>query len=299
MEATNELYGFVILHYLAYDMTCTCVDRVLSLFPHGQLKIVIVDNASPNGSGAALQQRYAGEPCVHVLLNGCNEGFARGNNAGYVWLRDNCSPAFIIVMNNDVLVQQASFLQTISALYERTHFAVLGPDIRNPVTGVRQNPRYASDATYLRGQREEDVRQMNLWNRHILKCFPYYYLRHALFGWVRRFFPKKGHGTSVSVDEELEGVVLHGACYVFSACFMKKRPLAFNPATFLYFEEDILHLECMRAGLKMLYSPALQVQHLEDVSTDMMHSSAYRKEKRKTEEVVKSSDEFLRLCREG
>ncbi len=298
MEAPDKLFGFVILHYLAYDMTCDCVDALLSLFPHGLIRIAVVDNASPNGSGDALRRRYKDVPCVHVLLNGANEGFARGNNIGYAWLRERFAPSYVVVMNNDVLVRQPDFLCRIDELYGRTRFAVLGPDIVNPATGSHQNPRYATDARYLRGQGEEDVRQMNLWNRHILKFFPYYYTRHLLLGWLRRFFPKKGHGVPVPVDQEMEAVVLHGSCYIFSEDFMKKRSAAFNPETFLYFEEDILHLECTRAGLRMLYSPRLHVQHLEDVSTDMMRASPYHKQKRKIQEIVKSSDVFLRICRE-
>ena len=46
--------AFVILHYRAIDMTRTCVRRIQAL--EGRHHIVIVDNASPNGTGAVLAE---------------------------------------------------------------------------------------------------------------------------------------------------------------------------------------------------------------------------------------------------
>ena len=46
--------AFVILHYRAIDMTKTCVERIEAL--EGNSHIVIVDNASPNGTGRLLAE---------------------------------------------------------------------------------------------------------------------------------------------------------------------------------------------------------------------------------------------------
>ena len=87
--------------------------------------------------------------------------------------------------------------------------------------------------------------------------------------------------------------VLHGACYIFSRDFTAARSVAFNPATFLYMEEDILQLECVRGGLKMRYSPALQVIHLEDASTRAAYGSVYKRTKFKCVKLVESLDIFI------
>ena len=52
--------AFVILHYRAIDMTKTCVERIEAL--EGNSHIVIVDNASPNGTGRLLAEEYAKKP---------------------------------------------------------------------------------------------------------------------------------------------------------------------------------------------------------------------------------------------
>ena len=98
-------------------------------------------------------------------------------------------------------------------------------------------------------------------------------------------------------DSPMKGVVLHGACYVFSEDFIRSRESCFNPATFLYFEEYILHLECLRDGLVMLYNPSVQVLHLEDVSTDAAFRRPAAKEMMKLRESLRSLEVLLTLTK--
>ncbi|MBQ2149938.1 MAG: glycosyltransferase, partial [Bacteroidales bacterium] len=92
---------------MAYDMTLKCAESLLAL--PVPVRLVIVDNASPDGSGELLRDRFAASPSVTVILNESNEGFARGNNAGYKYLRDHFHCRFITVLNNDVLIKDRDF----------------------------------------------------------------------------------------------------------------------------------------------------------------------------------------------
>ena len=92
--------------------------------------------------------------------------------------------------------------------------------------------------------------------------------------------------------------MLHGACYVFGPEFIRLREDAFNPRTFLYFEEDILAYECLMSGMPMRYTPRLRVVHLEDVATDMAHRGAYAKERLKRQELYRSVGVLLDEQRE-
>ena len=62
--------AFVILHYRAIDYTRKCVECIKSL--EGSKHIIIVDNASPDGTGAMLKtekeawESYAG--AVNAVL---------------------------------------------------------------------------------------------------------------------------------------------------------------------------------------------------------------------------------------
>ena len=98
------MFVFIILHYLAEDMTKECVKYIQNHLDMNRIRIVIVDNASSNGSGARLKQFYKDNEYCDVILNDENMGFARGNNVGYTYAKEKYDPDFMIIMNNDVSV---------------------------------------------------------------------------------------------------------------------------------------------------------------------------------------------------
>lgn len=275
--------GFVVLHYLAYEMTLQCTESLLGLA--GEKHIVIVDNASPNGSGQRLVEHFAGNPEVTVLPAPQNEGFARGNNLGYRHLREHFSCDFIVVLNNDVLIPDASFIDKVKNIYQATPFAVLGPDILNPGSGTHQNPAHRQGFT-----REELLSRLERYRKNL------HHFAWRRFKWqIKRAFRPAPVPEPVQWQEPAWDVVLHGACFVFSQDFIRVREYAFHPGTFLYFEEDILHYECLQQGLRLLYNPLVQVQHLEDIATNKAYRTPAKKEKMKLQESVRSMEVLLNL----
>ena len=54
-----DTIAFVVLHYSVPEVTRQCVDSIRELQGNKKKKIVIVDNASPDGSGILLEKEYA------------------------------------------------------------------------------------------------------------------------------------------------------------------------------------------------------------------------------------------------
>ena len=276
-------------------MTYECVSTLLKNFGTLAIQIVVVDNASVNGSGHQLQKTFLAQKNVHIILNEKNEGFARGNNIGYDYAK-RFSPDFIIVMNNDVLIHDKEFIKKIESIYKEEQFAVLGPDIYNPKTKKHQNP------LYLAGNSKENVIRMRTRLQKELPHFAFHYYKNKIVSPLKQcikkiFFPSKRTLLHIDRTKAYENPVLQGACYIFSKNFMDTRDYAFYPETFLYFEEDILHLQCWQQGLKMIYSPLLTVEHLEDVSTNMILKTNLAKERMKAENLIHSMGEFITLCK--
>ena len=71
----------VVLHFRREAMTADCVDALLAQ-RGGAPRVLIVDNASGDGSFERLRQRF---PQLDVLETGANLGYAGGNNAGIRW----------------------------------------------------------------------------------------------------------------------------------------------------------------------------------------------------------------------
>lgn len=289
-------FGFVILHYLAEGMTVECVETLNKTF--GELKninfeIVIVDNASPDGSGERLKSRYNTYKNIVVLNNKENMGFAKGNNIGYSYLREVKPVDFIIILNNDVLITQNNFLEEIERLYKEKHFAVMGPDIYASRLGYHQNParikpltKFYAESLSKRFKRDQ-------------KYFFFYYFRRKIFVSIMRLFGvDRDPLPENDYKHEHFNIVLHGSCFIFSNIFIKQREYAFNPNTFMYFEEDILEAECKKSGLLTYYSPLLKVEHRCEVSTLEARGSRYQYEKYKNKLTLESINLFLDIINE-
>ena len=85
---------FAVLHFLSPETTIRAVDLILSLplNNYGEVRVVIADNHSPDGSGPLLMDHYCSDSRVDVLLLKENMGFARGNNEAFRWIRDRYDP---------------------------------------------------------------------------------------------------------------------------------------------------------------------------------------------------------------
>ena len=279
--------SFVILHYLACATTQACIRTLLSTFG-GDVHIVVVDNASPDGSGAKLREMFSSIPRVHFVLLESNLGFASGNNAGYRYAVENLSADFVVVMNNDVLIEDPSFADGIASEYRAKPFAVLGPDIYSPDAGLHQSPSLLRPMS--RDLVVDRMRSIQKKNR----CFLYHYMSWKLKIHFHLAQEKKPANSSFDVPHE--DCVLHGACYVFSPDFIKARPReAFNPSTFLYCEEEILYWECRRQNLEMRYTPSLHVKHLEDRSTVAAFASDCRRTRMKQKRLEESLKVLLEV----
>lgn len=281
-------FCFVILHYLVPDITMESVDLLLDNFRDRDMSVVVVDNCSPDGSGTAIRERYASETRVHVVQLPVNEGFARGNNVGYKYAVEHLAPDFIIVMNNDVFIEDAGFAGKVEREYKASPFAVLGPDIFSPCANVHQNPSRPVPLTL------SQVKSLRC--KMAMKYF-FFPLVHVL---RKAGLSNRSDAVPEQKDfmEPREGCVLHGACYIFSKDFMAARPLAFNPSTFLYCEEDILCHECLEAGLSMRYCPSVSVKHLEDAATKASSRSSFRRDRTKYRRLATSLGVLEKLMAE-
>jgi GT2 family glycosyltransferase len=286
---------FVILHYLSAEMTCRCVDTLRKTFAGQNYHIVIVENGSPNQSGAVLQETYGALDTCTVLCSAENLGFARGNNLGYTYAREQLGADYVIVMNNDVLIDDPDFLEKIRKIHHETGYFVLGPDIYACNADHHQNPMRATG--YTQAQVEHIISTRKRW----LAVYPlHFFYERVLWGAksvVKKLIGKKSKPLTNPLArlDRLEDPVLHGACYIFSKDFLEVRQEAFHSGTFLYFEEDILHYECLKNGYRMVYDSSLCVTHLEDVSTNTAYRSEYRKRKMKYRNLIRSASVLLRL----
>lgn len=270
-------FGFVVLHYLVDDATWRCVESIRRVCEGHDCRIVVVDNDSANGSWERLCERYGDAGDVTLVHNDANEGFARGNNTGYRLCRDGLGCDYVVTINNDATIASTGFIDDCVEDYERTGCGVIGPDIVSLRDQRHQNPSYGIIDSH-----EEVVRQTERFRRILtlerLHLFgPLITVKHALTGSGGEKPSPYTHATAEAIAGK--PYKLHGACLVFTPAYVQRFEDAFDPGTFLYFEEHILAMRCRQADLEMLYDPRLLVNHQEDASTDSM------KQDRRTKQI--------------
>ena len=285
------MIGFVILHYMLEDITKDCVASILANVT-GDKHVVIVDNASPNGSGSLLRDFYEGRDDVTVLINEENEGFSRGNNVGYSWLRDNCDCDYIVVLNNDTIIEQRDFAEELASVNSVVDFDILGPDILSMRDGMHQNPKRQKGIERERIERVLARHEFRL--RHPFLVTLKHTLLAPAFG-LRHRLQVRSNRRGFDPGQSSINVILHGACVVFSRKYIARHGHAFYPHNFMHSESEIMHYFAQVEGLCVLYTPRLRIQHFEDMSTDATHSDAVRKELFVCKCMVDSSQVLLGL----
>jgi GT2 family glycosyltransferase len=267
--------AFVILHYKTLEETRECLDSLLKLTqPESiRMQIIVVDNASNNGSLESLHQQYGTTSDVHFIALPENCGFARGNNAGYAYAKDTLQADFIILLNNDTEIRQPDFMPKLLLIYESTAFDVLGPDIYT-LDQQHQNPK--AKRGYSKAEVDAKIRQTrcNLW---LIKTGLY----ELLITWNRikrkrqpvKTGQKQRNETAIN---QQHNVVLHGSCLVFASDYIRRFNGLFS-GTFLYCEEEILWTFAQQENLRLVYDPSLQVLHKEDRATQSLHQTNRQK----------------------
>lgn len=281
-------FSFVILHYLTYEDTDECIESILNNIDYPDYDIVLVDNASTNDSLQKLEKKYGNHEKVYLVKNDANLGFAKGNNSGYKFAKDELNSDFVVMLNNDTIIEQRDFLSVILEKYKQTNFDILGPDIVSTQDGLHQNPNRN------RGFTEEEVKteMKKLQTKLMLNYLGLEDLILKLYRTVRK------NPTPIAVnknwEEEQENVVLHGSALIFSPNYVKKYNGLYSK-TFLYMEEDILYYIAQKENLKILYTPAVRIYHKEDSSTNAVYQKETKKRRFVYKHVIASSKEFLRL----
>ena len=248
--------GIVILNYLNYQDTIECVDSLLKQ-EGATYQAVLVDNLSPNESFDVLAKQYQDEAAIDVIQTNGNLGYAKGNNAGIVYLKEKYGIQNMLILNNDTIFTDPAYLAFLQQYPIGKDIGVLGTKIIGR-DGKNQNPRYDSTGTK---RLVKDVVYFTLDEYGIIK---YYQKVKALLK------NKKSPAASESVVEQKgEGeFFLHGSAVFLTENYLKLAN-GFYPDTFLYYEENILSIIMQKLGLKMVYDDTTEIYHKEDQSSAM------------------------------
>ena len=115
----------VVLHWRGSHYTRACLASIRSL-RYANFEILLVDNGSPDGSGAAIARHFPG---ITLLSLENNRGFAGGCNAALSYSIEQ-GAEWVWLLNNDTKVAPDSLSLLVDRASEHTDAGALGAVVR-------------------------------------------------------------------------------------------------------------------------------------------------------------------------
>lgn len=113
-----------IVSYNSLNFLKDCLRSIFKNPPSAEYEVIVVDNASDDGTSEFLKKTY---PELNLILNKKNIGFARANNKA---IRSSYS-RYIVLMNSDCEVYKKSLDNLIEFMDRNPDAGIAGPKIIN------------------------------------------------------------------------------------------------------------------------------------------------------------------------
>lgn len=117
--------SIIIVNWNTRDLLAQCLASIAANPPDGEYEIIVVDNASTDGSVAMVRSAFPG---VIVLQNNENVGFGRANNQAIRAARGD----YALLLNSDTVVRPNTFRPLFSVMAARPLAGAVGPTLLNP-----------------------------------------------------------------------------------------------------------------------------------------------------------------------
>jgi len=123
-----------IVSYDSLNFLEACLDSILENPPSVKYEIIVVDNASTDGSYELVQKNF---PQVKLLHNSKNIGFAAANNKAI----NKTNSKYILLINSDCRVYKNSLDSLVSFMEKNKKAGITGPKIINSDGSVQLSCR--------------------------------------------------------------------------------------------------------------------------------------------------------------
>jgi len=131
----------VIPTYKTRELLRGCLKSIISNPPSIPNKIVVIDDASNDGSVEMVRNEF---PQVRLLINQENQGYTKSMNRG---LRE-VEGQFFVLMNSDIEIQDGTFDILIDFLQNNPDAAIAGPQLLNPDGSLQYSCRLFPSLTF-------------------------------------------------------------------------------------------------------------------------------------------------------
>ena len=116
------MLSVLVVNWNTKDLLLACLNSLLRFPSDEPMEILVVDNASTDGSAQAVDGMLEGRPNLHLIKATQNSGYARGNNIAF----ERASGEWLLTLNPDTEVFQDTLQTAIDTLKRRPREGALG-----------------------------------------------------------------------------------------------------------------------------------------------------------------------------
>lgn len=231
--------SIIIVNWNSKDYLKRCLDSIFCLKIDLEFEVIVIDNASYDGTSAMLRANF---PCVRFIQSDTNLGFARANNLAARHARAEA----LLFLNPDTEVRPGAIQALWTALRVNDAAGVIGARLLN------------TDGTL---------------QTSCIQAFPSVFNEFMDADVLRRLLPRLAlWGTSALAETNVAAVQsISGACLLTRRALFVKLG-GFSEAFFMYYEDTDYCLQTVRAGYRNLYVPQAVVIHHGGKSSGGRHS---------------------------
>lgn len=125
MRARPIDLSVIIVNWNTRDVLAKCIRSVYETGQGIDLEIILVDNASKDGSVTMVRRSF---PEVRLIENTENVGFVRANNQAIA----RCQGRYVLLLNSDTYVLSNSLVNTVQFMNDHPKAGIAGVRLLNP-----------------------------------------------------------------------------------------------------------------------------------------------------------------------
>ena len=220
----------VIVSWNAREFLMQCLATLSPETCRYPMEIIVVDNASSDGSPEAVLDQY---PNVQLIRTGANLGFAKGNNIGIVKSRGR----YLALINSDVKVSKDCLNQLVEFCDEHPEAGIVGPHVTGRDNKLQRTCRGFP----------------SLWNMFCRAIA----LDTILFNW--KMF--SGYSLAYWAQEDLRTVDILGGCFWLVRRDAIAQVGLLDESFFMYGEDMDWCRRFWLAGWKLYFVPQSKIIH--------------------------------------
>lgn len=227
-----HMVTILIVSYNTRKMTLACLRSVFEQTRDTPFELIVLDNASSDGSADAIESEFAGR--VELIRSAENLGFARANNVAAERAKGEC----LLLLNPDTVVLDGAIDKLVAFAKERPHAGIWGG--RTVYEDGSLNPA-------------------SCWGRQTL--WSVFCCASGLSSVFRNssIFNTEGYGGWRR--DTVRDVDIVSGCFLLIDRILWDRLDGFNPAYFMYGEESDLCLRSRRYGAAPIITPDATIVH--------------------------------------